>query len=53
MIVLRRIIISPLQQVVLDVQRPIDLSFKVSYPPGHEKDEIGALVTAVNASIER
>ncbi|MDG1112349.1 MAG: ATP-binding protein [Pseudomonadales bacterium] len=51
--ILRRQIISPLQQVISDIQNLSALGLTVQKPKGHEQDEIGVLVSEVNASIER
>ena len=51
--ILRRQIISPLQQVISDIQNLSARGLTVPKPEGHEQDEIGVLVSEVNASIER
>jgi PAS domain S-box-containing protein len=51
--VLRRQIILPLQQVIADIQSLSALGLPVQKPAGHEQDEIGILVSEMNASIER
>ena len=51
--ILRRQIISPLQHVISDIQSLSALGLTIQKPKRHEQDEIGVLVSEVNASIER
>ncbi len=51
--ILRRQITSPLQQVISDIQSSSTLGLTLQKPKGHERDEIGVLVSEVNASIAR
>ncbi len=51
--ILRRQIILPLQQVISDIQSFSALGLTIHKPMGHERDEIGVLVSEMNARNER